>query len=267
MNRILIGLLAAFLLAGAVPADRALADISRRKINKGIKAFQKQQWDDALKYFRDAQVDDPENPLAHYNLGEALYKKQKYEEAEKEYQKALGSEDVRLKEQAYYNLGNTYYQMNKYQEAIRSYIKALELNPADRDAKHNLELVRAKLKEMAKKQPQQNRQQQQQNRQDQQQQQKQQGEKGSDKQQQQQQRAEQKKENQEQKQQQMAQQNKDQQQKGKQQKQSAQKVKKKPLSKEEAERILQALRSKEKENQKLRRVKQPAGKGRPEKDW
>ena len=53
-------------------------------------------------------------------------------------------------------------EQGRYQEAIEAYKKTLELDPQDRDAKHNLELVRAKLKEMADKEQQQQDQQQQQ---------------------------------------------------------------------------------------------------------
>ncbi len=250
------------LLASAVQAD-----VDRGKTNQGIKAFQEGQWDEALKYFQDAQLDDPTDPVGHYNLAEALYKKKRFEDALKEYQKALGTEDPQLREKVYYNLGNTYFNLNKYQEAIQSYIKALDLNPDDQDAKHNLEYVRALLKEMAKKQPQQN-QPNSQNQQQGQNQQKQQGKQNQD----------QQKQNQSPRNQQQSKQDsslaqnqpREQEQKQKQQQEQAQPQqmkKKKALSREEAERILRALRSKEKENQKLRRMRLPAGKRQVEKDW
>ncbi|MBN2366106.1 MAG: tetratricopeptide repeat protein [Calditrichaeota bacterium] len=226
------------------------ANLDRGKIKKGIEAFDNSQWDESLQHFQDALLDDPDNPVAHYNVAEALYKKQKYEEALSSYEKALNSPDANIRQNVHYNLGNTYYQMNKYQEAIQSYIKALELNPDDEDAKHNLELVRAKLKEMAQKQPMQNQQQQQQQ---------------SGEQQQQQQNQE---DQQQGDQQQMANAEEKDKSKDQQQQQQMQETdKKKELSKEEAERILQALRSDEKENQKLRRQKAPAGRVKVEKDW
>lgn len=240
------------------------AGLNRSKVKKGIKAYEQSQFDQSLQHFQDAVLDDPENPLGHYNVAEALYKNKKYEEALKSYEKALSAQDLPLKEKTFYNLGNTHYQMNKYQEAIQSYIKALELDPNDQDAKHNLELVRAKLKEMAQKQPGQNQQQQQQNQQGEQQKQDQQNQEGSENQQNQQnQKSEQEKQQQEQ---QMAQERKTKDQQGEQQ-QAKQLEKKKDLSKEEAERILQALRSDEKENQKLRRPQKSARRRKVEKDW
>lgn len=229
-------------------------DLSRGKIKKGIKAFEKSQWDESLQNFQDALLDDPENPIGHYNVGQAYYKKKNYEEALKSYERALSTLDLKLKQKTYYNLGNTYYQLNKYQEAIQSYIKALDLDPADQDAKHNLELVRAKLKELAQKQPMQNQPQPQQ------------GGQSQNSQEQNQQNTEQ-----QQNQQQQVQAGEEKKNESEQQREQEQAVQqaeqKKDLSKEEAERILQALKSEEQENQKLRRQKLPAGKMQVEKDW
>lgn len=137
-----------------------MANADPAKIKKGVEAYQNEQWDEALNYFQDALLSDPENPQLHFDLGTVQYKKQKYEDALKSFEKSILTKDVKLQQNAYYNQGNTYYQLNKYQEAIQAYIKALELEPNDREAKHNLELVRAKLKEMADKKQQQQDQQQ-----------------------------------------------------------------------------------------------------------
>jgi len=239
----------------------------RSKIKEGVEAFKDEQWDEALNNFQDALVGDPTNPLLHYNVGDALYKKKNYEEAVNSYEKALNTNDIKLQGKAYYNIGNSYYRLNKYQEAIDYYKKALELNPDDVDAKYNLELVRAKIKEMADKQPMNNQQQQSQQKQqgDQQQQQQEGGEKENQQQQAEQQQGE--KEQQPQQQQQQEKQQAMEDQKKQEQQQAAQAQEKKELTKEEAERILRALRSKEDENKKLRPMPKRSGKAQVEKDW
>ena len=152
-----ITLLSIFLLSVVLTQFLNAAD--RSKIEDGVKAYDKEQWDESLNKFQDALVDDPTNPLLHFNVGDVHYKKKNYDEAIKSFEKSLSTNDVSLQEKAYYNLGNSYYQNNKYQEAIDYYKKALELNPDDLDAKYNLELVRAKIKEMSKKQTMNNQQQ------------------------------------------------------------------------------------------------------------
>jgi len=253
IDHILVWMLC-FLISAMILSGKT--DMDRSKVKKGLKSYHNEQWDESLQHFQDALLDDPENPVGHYNVGEALYKKKNYEEALKSYEKALSSQDIDMREKIYYNLGNSYYQLNKYQEAIQSYIKALDLDPDDQDAKHNLELVRAKLKEMAQKQPMENKQQQQQQQSGDQQQQQQEQE-GNDQ--------EQKEKQENQDQQQQAQQSDEKQETG--QKSAEPAHEQKELTKEEAERILQALKSEEKENQKLRQVQRPARKAPVEKDW
>jgi Ca-activated chloride channel homolog len=244
---------------------QTLIAADRSKIKDGIESFQSEKWDESLNKFQDALVDDPTNPLLHFNVGDALYKKKNFEEALKSFEKSLNTKDVSLQQQAYYNIGNNYYQMNKYQEAIDYYKKALELDPEDVDAKYNLELVRAKIKEMSKKQPMNNQQQSQQQQQgDKQQQQQQQGSED------QQQENQQQTGNQEDKDQQEQQQEQKQQQSGEQKEQEQQvgeQKEKKELTKEEAEQILRALRSKEESNKKLRPMPKQSGRVKVEKDW
>jgi len=231
----IFALLAVVAFEGVVPGEVA-AQSARSRVKQGNELFTQQKYDQALNRYQDALLAAPADRRIHYNVADALYKKKKYEEALKSYQKVLGAEDLQLEAKAYYNIGNTLYRLGKLPESILAYQQALKLNPNDMDAKYNLEYVRRKLKENAKKQPQNSQSQQQQRRQQSQQQQSQQ--------------------NQNRKQQQKQQQTQGQQQKGQQRK----------LTKEEAERILNALKNDEKKIQKKRRM-QVRGKVRVDKDW
>lgn len=133
----------------------AQADSIRSKINKGNEFFKEGKYEQALAQYQDALLDDPLNEIAIFNKGNAFYKLKKYKEAIDAYQKVVGSEDLDLSAKAFYNIGNCYFQQNKLKESIEAYKKALELKPDDFQAKYNLELARAKLKEMADKQQQQ----------------------------------------------------------------------------------------------------------------
>jgi tetratricopeptide (TPR) repeat protein len=241
-----------FLLAAAIAAPNLLAQgAGRRQVAEGNKYFGEEKYDEANNKYRDAEVSNPESPIVHFNIGDALYKKRKYEEALEAYRKSLQkSDDVQLQAQSYYNLGNALYRLNKWPESILAYQQALKLNPDDKDAKYNLEYVRAKMKENAQKQPQDQQQQQQQSGSNQQDQQNQDDQQKNDQQQQDQQQQNQQQNEKQEEQQQAAQQKKD----------------KEQLSKEDAARMLEALRNQEKEAQKQRQIK-AQGRARVEKDW
>lgn len=225
----------------------------RKKVVAGNQLYTEEKYDEALNKYIDAQVHSPESPLLKFNIGDAQYKKAKYEEAIKEFEASLSSEDVLKQAQSYYNMGNSLYRLNKLPEAIAAYKKSLELNPNDEDAKYNLEFVRKKLKDEAQKQ-QQNPQQQNQN---------------QDQQQQQQQNQDEQKQEQEQDQQQQQQQEQEQeqeQQEEQQQQQQPQQAEQQDISKEDAERILNSLNEDEEKMKDARKQKMP-GNISVSKDW
>ncbi len=148
-------MLATSLLLFFIQTESFAQGAGRAKVLEGNRAYAEEKFDEANDKYRDAQVDNPESPIIHFNIGDALYQKRNYEEALKSYQSAVQkSNDPQLQAQGYYNLGNTLFRMDKLQESIAAYQQALKLNPNDEDAKFNLEYVRRKLKENAQKQPQ-----------------------------------------------------------------------------------------------------------------
>ncbi len=193
-------------------------------VRKGNEAFNNKDYKTALEQYHIAEADIPESAELDYNIAGALFQQGAYEETVEKYTRALNTTDIDLEAKAHYNLGNTYYRMGDYMNAIKSYENALNLNPDDMEAKFNLELARRMLKEQTKPQQQQQQQQQQQDQQQDQQQQDQ------------------------QQQQQQQQQEQDQQQQD--QQQQPQPRDEKEISREDAERILNALRDDEQDFQK-----------------
>ncbi|MBN2226899.1 MAG: tetratricopeptide repeat protein [candidate division Zixibacteria bacterium] len=222
----------------------ASADSFSNLVEKGNIAFNEQEYNTALEYYHQAEVERPETPELDFNVGTTLYKTGKYEEAIEKLQKSLETVDVGQEAMAQYNLGNTMFRMEDYQAAIQAYQKSLELNPDDLDAKYNLELARIRLKEQMQANPQQNQDQHQQQ-QDQQQQ---------DQQDQQQPPQDQ---NQQEQQQEQPQQN---------QQEQPQEVDENEMTKEDAERILNALQDDEKDIQKDLKRHQAQG-GYQGNDW
>jgi len=117
----------------------------------GKELYDKRNYKEALKVFLEAQVENPEDIKLKYNISNTQYKLKNYNEAIEGYlDVANRSKDPSfkaLKERSYYNLGNCFYREGKLYEAAEYYKKALEIDPNDKDAKHNLELVMEKLKE------------------------------------------------------------------------------------------------------------------------
>ncbi|MDH7481121.1 MAG: tetratricopeptide repeat protein [Armatimonadota bacterium] len=93
-------------------------------------------WKNSITLFENALRSNPNNYLAHNNLGVALEKANKLEEAAAHYEVTL-----RLKPnhpQAHNNLANIYFRTGKVDKAILEYRKALELKPKDAAIHNNL---------------------------------------------------------------------------------------------------------------------------------
>ena len=72
---------------------------------------------------------------------DSAYSKGNYQQAVKGYEELLKSGECA---DVYYNLGNAYYRMDNITKAVLNYERALLLNPADRDAQHNLNLAKSR---------------------------------------------------------------------------------------------------------------------------
>lgn len=86
---------------------------------------------------------DPDNPMAHNNLGLMYKEKELYHSAKAEFELALEAMPNYYK--ALNNLGNTYFAMGRYGSARDAYLKALEVKPDFSEAHWNLALTYEKL--------------------------------------------------------------------------------------------------------------------------
>ncbi len=99
----------------------------------------------ALAAYRDLQADMPDAPELAVNSANALHKLGEYPRALPEYGRAIEGKDPRLRAIAQYDRGNTLFRMGRYEDARDAYREALRLDPTDRDAKFNLEIVQRLL--------------------------------------------------------------------------------------------------------------------------
>ena len=240
-----------------IVSSMAIAQSERSLIRDGNGAYKQGKFADAEVNYRKALNKNQEIESGTFNLGDALYKQGRFDEAAEQYRiAATRQHENDAKAQALHNLGNSLVKGNKIPDGIAAYKEALKLNPKDADTKYNLEYAKALLQQQQQKK-------QDQKKDDKKDQQKQ------DKSKEDQKKDQQKQNQQKQDQQKQDQQNQDQQQQTQQKeqdKQQGKQAKKMQISKEDAERILQALRNEERDVQKKLKKKAPA-RVQVEKDW
>ena len=115
----------------------------------GTDAFERGEYAEALEAFRSAAADDPDRPEPHYNAGIALHQLEEYELAASATVRAFPIDDPTDAAHGYYNLGSHYVSLGQLDNAFSAFRQSLLLDPNDRDAKYNLELVRQLMIEQA----------------------------------------------------------------------------------------------------------------------
>jgi Ca-activated chloride channel homolog len=147
--------------AGGAVAAAMLGFILSAHANTAIERYNQGDFDGAVEKFREELKHDPSSPSINFNLGDAVYRLQKYDEAFEAYAKAMVSSDPNLRQKAYYNAGNALFmqgnnsqnieqQLSTYYDARYQYHQALDLNPGDEQAKKNLSLLEERIKEAEK---------------------------------------------------------------------------------------------------------------------
>ena len=125
-------------LALAIPAQ-AQKWPERSRVRRGNRAYERLDYGRAEERYQQALELCDTCFEAKFNLGDALYKQQRYDEAEKIFT-ALAADSTRSdldRAHSFYNLGNSLFQQKKYQEALSAFKRSLRLNPADLETKYN----------------------------------------------------------------------------------------------------------------------------------
>jgi len=215
------------------------AQADRKFIRQGNREYEKEKYSESEISYRRAIDKNKSSGDAVFNSGDALYRQKKFEDAGKQFiESHRMNEDEDKKSASMYNLGNSLLMADKLKESIEAYKNSLKLNPGNMEAKYNL----AYAQDMLKKQEQQQQQQQQQNKDNQDQ------KKDQDKQ-------EDKNKDQDQQDQQKQDENKQQQQQ-------------QEMSKEDAERLLNAIANDEKNVQeKVKLAKAAKARVKTLKNW
>lgn len=221
---------------------------SYKLITDGNAQYNQKKYSDAEVEYRKSLMTGKNLKEGNYNLGNSYFKQGKYDEAVKQFESVGAMKDLSSEEKAkvYHNLGNSFVKDKKYEESIGAYKNALKANPKDNDTRYNLAYAQSMLQQQQDK-----------NKKD---------KDGKNKDQ-----KNQDKKNQEKKDNKDNKENKDQEKENeknqdkKDQDKNSQAQKDK-ISKDDADKILQALNNDEKKTQKKMNIKQPS-KVSIEKQW
>jgi len=224
------------------------AQSDKKYIRQGNREYEKNKFSDSEVSYRKAIDKNTKSPDAVFNIGDALYKQNKFEDAGKQFIENINLNDNRNKKAAgFYNLGNSFLKANKLKESIDSYKESLKLRPDNKEAKYNLAYAQDLLIKQQEQQKQKQQQNKDKNKEDQKK-----DQKDKDK--------DQKDKNKDKDQQKDKNSNQDQKQKQQPQEQS--------ISKDDAQRLLNALANDEKNVQeKVKLAKAAKAKVRTVKNW
>jgi tetratricopeptide (TPR) repeat protein len=122
-------------------------------IRKGNNLYDEGKFKEAEKYYRKALEINNANQTAQFNLGTAVYKNNDFEEAARIYSGMTGAkDDPAMQAKILHNMGNSYLKARDYEKSILAYKNALRNDPGNRDTKYNLEYARMMLKQQQNQQ-------------------------------------------------------------------------------------------------------------------
>ena len=118
-----------------------------KMIRQGNRQYRKGNYAEAEVRYRKALENRATSAEAQFNLADALFQQENYDEAMSAFQKVLEmTPDAKLKSKAVFNMGNCLLAKEKYYDAFNIYKVALKLDAGNEDALYNLEYCRAHLK-------------------------------------------------------------------------------------------------------------------------
>jgi len=122
-------------------------------LKRGNKDYQNKEYQKAEANFLKSLEKNPQNQRAAYNLGNALYRQGRFDEAANIFEGLANSTtNEPLKAQAFHNLGNSQLQKEDFQGSVKSYKEALKINPEDEDTRYNLAYALKKIQQQQQQQ-------------------------------------------------------------------------------------------------------------------
>jgi tetratricopeptide (TPR) repeat protein len=116
-------------------------------IRSGNRAYRQKQIEQSKQDYKKALDKAPENPVAHYNLGNSEFRDNEFGDAEKSYNESIShSSEKSMTEKGYYNKGVAEIRQKQLEHSIDSWKAALKLDPNDQETRENLQKALLELK-------------------------------------------------------------------------------------------------------------------------
>ena len=144
INLLLVGLLWSTI--GHSQDETELESLSNTYVYKGNSHFNN-SFLEAEKNYRMALSEMPSNTKGAYNLGNAYYNAELYDEALARLLEAARKGTKLEKHRAYHNIGNVLMQDKQCKKAVEAYKNALRNNPKDEESRYNLAIAQECAKE------------------------------------------------------------------------------------------------------------------------
>ena len=122
------------------------AQSKERYLRNGNKLYSDSSYNDAEIEYRKSLEKDQNYFNASFNLADAVYKQNRFEEASMLFNSLVdNTNDKNQLSKLYHNLGNSQFKENKFEQAVESFKSSLRLNPDDDETRHNLIVAKNKL--------------------------------------------------------------------------------------------------------------------------
>lgn len=151
-------LLSAFFLLSILKP--AIGQGEKKYIREGNREYAKNNFQGSEISYRRAMDKNKSSADAVFNTGDALYRQKKFEEAGNQFNESIKMNDDKAKKSAsLYNLGNSLLMNKKISESIEAYKNSLKLDPGNLEAKYNLAYAQDLLSQQQQQKQQQDKQQ------------------------------------------------------------------------------------------------------------
>ncbi|MBR5677243.1 MAG: tetratricopeptide repeat protein, partial [Paludibacteraceae bacterium] len=125
-----------------IPCSLLFAQREAGDVRRGNREYKKQNFTEAEVDYRRGLEANKNSYEAHYNLGDALFKQDKYADAQAEFETAAKMLDKKSDKERYakamHNIGNCNFAQQQYDKAVAAYQESLRANPKDNDTRYNL---------------------------------------------------------------------------------------------------------------------------------